>query len=173
MSAAPEFESTQLRQHVIEAVNGVLRTAVAIEVQPVAGAPQAPPTGLADDEPEAPEGGTVAGLVRLTGEAEGLIALAFDAGFAAHCAAAAAGVTADRVGDTLVNETVGRLAAEVAARLGRTLGAAGCEITTGPAAILRGGNLCVEPLSYGEHLWQALACPQGRVAVDLMIRRAA
>jgi CheY-specific phosphatase CheX len=169
MPDTPEIAEEPLREHLIQAVTAVLQAAVGVAVQPVAGVPvDTPPDPLEEGAPGA-GGGTVAGLVRFAGEAEGLIALQLDLDLAAHCTGLRPGLAAGGKGDALVNEAVGRLAAGVATRLARSLAAAGCECTTGAPAILRGGSLCVEPVSHGDRLWQAFTCPAGRLAADLMI----
>lgn len=115
----------------------------------------------------------VVGTVGFLGEANGLIYLYFDGGFARHCTGHLLGMSdaeVDEAGDEVVNDAIGEITNMTVGSFKNGLSDQGfpCKLTI--PSILRGRNFCVEPISDSQRFIYVFETEGQRLIADILLK---
>ena len=175
MPAAEQITATLIRENISRAVGDVFKTMLGREpiITPVieAEVDQVWPT-------QSPLAGNprphVVGTVGFIGDANGLIYLYLDIGFARHCTSQLLGMTDEELneaGDEVMNDAIGELTNMTVGSFKNGLCDAGypCKLTI--PSILHGSNFTIEPISsVTRHIYN-FDCGGHRIIADVLLKR--
>jgi chemotaxis protein CheX len=168
MPATQNIAESLIRENIIRAVGDVFKTMLGYEA--VLAPAEAPGTRPAEQPAPAPQ---VVGTVGFIGEANGLIYLYLDEGFAVRCTADMLGFTeAELAGAEAdsVNDAIGELTNMVVGSFKNGLCDAGypCKLTI--PSILRGRSFSVEPMSSAQRHVYSFECRGRRISADILLK---
>jgi chemotaxis protein CheX len=175
MPAAEQITDSLIRDNIARAVGDVFKTMLGREpvLTPVAGANldqvwpvQSPLAG--NPRPH------VVGTVGFIGDANGLIYLYLDIGFARHCTCQLLGMTEaelEAAGDEVMNDAIGELTNMTVGSFKNGLCDAGypCKLTI--PSILHGSNFTIEPISSVTRLIYHFDCGGHRIIADVLMKQ--
>ncbi len=161
MPAAEEISESLLREHIARAVADVFKTMLGRPVRHDQAA--APQTAAAQ----------VVGTVGFIGDITGVVYLYFEQPFAHSCTGRMLGMTESELkaaGDDVINDAIGELTNMVAGSFKNALCDAGypCKLTI--PSILRGRNLCVEPVGTAQRHRYPFECSAQHVVADVILK---
>jgi chemotaxis protein CheX len=163
MPATEEISESLLRENIVRAVADVFKTMLGKSVR----ASEPPDEALRAAVPQ------VVGTVGFIGDITGVVYLYFEQPFASQCTSRMLGMS-DRelqtAGDDVVNDAIGELTNMVAGSFKNALCDAGfpCKLTI--PSILRGRNLCVEPVGSAQRYRYPFECAGQPVAADVILK---
>jgi chemotaxis protein CheX len=173
-AATQEISETLIRNNITRAVADVFktmlhRTATLNESVSSAGV-DLHPSVVSGQELAAAQ---VVGTVGFLGEANGLIYLYFEGGFAKHCTCHMLGMTeaeVDEAGDEVVNDAIGEITNMTVGSFKNGLSDQGypCKLTI--PSILRGRNFCVEPISDSLRFVYVFESEGQRLIADILLK---
>ena len=170
MPSASAITEGLIRDFINRAVTDVFKTMVG-RVPVAAAAPAGSPgRNVPVIDPNRPQ---VVGTVGFIGDANGLIYLHFDLGFARLCTCDLLGMTEAELeegGDEPINDAIGELTNMTVGGFKNALSDAGypCKLTI--PSILRGTNFSIEPIGSAARYVFYFDCGEHRVVADILLK---
>lgn len=170
MPAVAEITEALIREYINRAVTDVFKTMLGREPKFSSDSNVTKQRTVLVSETQHPQ---VVGTVGFIGDANGLIYLYLDLGFARLCTCHLLGMTEaelDEAGDEVINDAIGELTNMTVGGFKNGLCDAGypCKLTI--PSILRGTNFSIEPISSAVRHVYYFDCAEHRVVADILMK---